>query len=62
MIYYYYNKEKEKKTMEKIKCPICGKELDILNNDTRGITYNYYYVFWCDECEIDITIQTDSCI
>ena len=45
--------------MKKIKCPICGRELVVLNDITIGAYYKYYYEFWCDECKIDITIKTD---
>lgn len=46
--------------MKKINCPICGKELIVLNDMTFGTCYKYYYEFWCDECNIDITVQTDK--
>ena len=44
----------------KINCPFCGKELIQLNLDTRGRFYKNYYEFWCDECDIEITIETDN--
>ena len=44
----------------KIKCPICGKELIHLNSITYGLTYKFYYEFWCDNCKIDITTGTDK--
>ena len=37
--------------MKKIKCPICGKELVALNDEFG------YYEFWCDDCDIDITVE-----
>ena len=37
--------------LEIIKCPICGKEIIVLNNDES------YFEFWCDDCNIDIYIQ-----
>lgn len=40
--------------MKKIKCPICGKELIILNDDEK------YFEFWCDNCNIDIYIQQED--
>lgn len=46
--------------MEKIKCPVCGKELVVLNDMVFGFGYKYHYEFWCDECRIDITIGTDK--
>lgn len=46
--------------MKKIKCPICGKELIRLNDITSDAVYKYYFEFWCDECKIDIIIQTDK--
>lgn len=46
--------------MKKIKCPFCGKELVVLNDVDVGIFYKYRYEFWCDECEIEITIKTDK--
>lgn len=45
--------------MIKIKCPFCGKELIQLNFDTKGHFYKNYYEFWCDECYIEITIESD---
>ena len=41
--------------MEKIKCPICGKELIVGNDDEN------YFEFWCDNCNIDIYIQQEDC-
>ena len=41
----------------KIKCPICGKELTNLNSITCDSTYKFYYEFWCDDCNADITIN-----
>lgn len=38
--------------MKKIRCPLCGKELirlEPFEEDT--------YVFWCDDCKIDIYIR-----
>ena len=29
--------------MKKINCPICGKELIVLNDITTGTYYKYYY-------------------
>lgn len=41
--------------MHKCKCPKCTKELIRLEPFEAG-TYN----FWCDECDIDITIVKNN--
>lgn len=38
--------------MKKINCPKCGKELIRLEPYEEGV-----YEFWCDDCNIDITIE-----
>lgn len=40
--------------LKRIKCPICEKELSVLNNDET------YFEFWCDDCNIDIYIQQED--
>ena len=40
--------------LKRIKCPICEKELIVLNNDKS------YFEFWCDDCNIDIYIQHED--
>ena len=52
----------------KIRCPYCNKELvclneyelsDILHNDYTHILHNDYTHernYWCDKCNVDITI------
>lgn len=40
--------------LERINCPICGKDIIILNNDEK------YFEFWCDDCNIDIYIQQED--
>lgn len=40
--------------LERINCPICGKEVIVLNNDES------YFEFWCDDCNIDIYIQQED--
>lgn len=42
--------------MKKINCPKCGKEL------IRLEPYEYVDVseFWCDDCNIDITIEENE--
>lgn len=42
----------------KIDCPVCGKTLIRLNafEEDEKIINEY----WCDECNIDITIRTDE--
>ena len=37
-----------------INCPICGKQLININMDNSPRFHNY----WCDECEVDIDIDT----
>lgn len=46
--------------MKKIKCPICGKELIQLNVLIFETGYEYCYEFWCDDCKINIIIETDK--
>ncbi len=41
--------------MRKINCPKCGKELIRLEWFEEGV-----YEFWCDDCNIDITIEDNS--
>lgn len=45
-----------KRKFKKANCPNCGKELINLNHEVGG--YNMRSSFWCDECDIDITIDT----
>jgi predicted RNA-binding Zn-ribbon protein involved in translation (DUF1610 family) len=42
----------------KIDCPVCGETLIRLNafEEDEEIINEY----WCDECDIDITIRTDK--
>ena len=40
--------------LKKINCPICGKEVIVLNNDET------YFEFWCDDCNTDIYIQQED--
>lgn len=40
--------------LERINCPICGKEVIVLNNDET------YFEFWCDGCNTDIYIQQED--
>lgn len=37
--------------MKKCNCPVCNKELIRLEPFEKGV-----YEFWCDECNIDITV------
>lgn len=41
--------------MKKIYCPKCGKELIRLEPYEEGV-----YEFWCDDCNIDITIEENE--
>ena len=41
--------------INKINCPKCGKELIRLEPFEEGV-----YEFWCDECNIDITIEENE--
>lgn len=44
--------------LEKIKCPICGKELeDLLEYDTTSEEWEHSYR--CPNCLIDISIEED---
>ena len=44
--------------IEYINCPICGKQLINLSDETvRRCGYN---AFWCDACHIDITIEGEG--
>ena len=45
-----------KRKFKKTNCPNCGKELINLNHEVDG--HNMRSSFWCDECDIDITIDT----
>ena len=40
--------------LERINCPICGKDIIVLNNDES------YFEFWCDDCNVDIYIQEED--
>ena len=46
--------------MKKIKCPVCGKELVVLNDLIFTTYYEYHYEFWCNDCKINIIIKTDK--
>ena len=41
--------------MKKISCPKCGKELVKLSSEDE-----FEQVFWCDDCNIDITIEENN--
>ena len=41
--------------MKKINCLKCGKELIRLEPYDEGV-----YEFWCDDCNIDITIEDNE--
>ncbi len=41
--------------MKKINCPKCEKELIRLEPYEEGV-----YEFWCDDCNIDITIEENE--
>lgn len=41
--------------MKNINCPKCGKELIRLEPYEEGV-----YEFWCDDCNIDITIEENE--
>ena len=41
--------------MKKFNCPMCNKELIRLKPFENGI-----YEFWCDKCNIDITITKNN--
>lgn len=41
--------------MEKMNCPVCGKELVKLNTGEKK-----KHDFWCDDCNIDITIEENE--
>ena len=41
--------------MKKINCPKCGKELIRLEPYGENV-----YEFWCDDCNIDITIEDNE--
>lgn len=41
--------------MKKINCPICWKELVNLNITSEKISE-----FWCDDCNIDITVEENG--
>lgn len=46
------------KKFTKIKCPICGMELeDLLEYDTTSEEWEHNY--YCSNCFIDITIEED---
>lgn len=38
-----------------ISCPLCGKQLINLAEPEDSLYHSNY--FWCDECNIDITIE-----
>lgn len=40
--------------MKKVYCMKCGKELIKLNFS------KHYHEFWCDDCDIDITIRENK--
>ena len=56
-------REERIKTLEKlakIKCPICGMELeDLLEYDTTSEEWEHSYC--CSNCLIDISIEEDYC-
>ncbi len=41
--------------MKKMNCPKCGKELIRLEPYEEGVCE-----FWCDDCNIDITIEENE--
>ena len=41
--------------MKKYNCPVCDKELIRLAPFEEGV-----YDFWCDDCDIDITITKND--
>ena len=41
--------------MERINCPVCGKELVRLEPFEKGI-----YEYWCDNCNIDVAITNNN--
>ena len=41
--------------MDKIKCPMCNKELKRLRPDN-----DYIYIYHCKNCELDIAIMKNN--
>lgn len=42
-----------------ISCPICGKQLIDLSNGDPACEENEH-MYWCDDCNIDITIKENG--